>query len=138
MRRLVVVVLVCLGLVVVLSGCGLLRDTATPSARLQGHWFSDDAIDYYFGPLDATTGQGSLIIVDADGVRTDLSYSIVEENDEESLLTLLYQGDEEREITFYIPEDGIFMQERQEGVDPEDAMDYTFIDTSIEPPEYEE
>ena len=39
------------------------RDLSTPESRLLGHWEDIEKIQYYFGPLDSNTRNGSLILV---------------------------------------------------------------------------
>jgi len=39
------------------------RDLSTPESRLLGHWEDSEKIQYYFGPLDSNTKEGSLILV---------------------------------------------------------------------------
>jgi hypothetical protein len=39
------------------------RNLASPKSRLVGHWTDDDGIQYYFGSIDPSTHEGSVILV---------------------------------------------------------------------------
>jgi alpha-tubulin suppressor-like RCC1 family protein len=56
------------------------RDLSTPATRLVGHWTSpSDGLEFYFGPIDATTGTGALtqVVAGQGGEVARLRYSIV-------------------------------------------------------------
>lgn len=120
------------------AGCGFLRDLSTPSARLVGHWTTDQGDEYYFGRPIA--GEGTLVYLPRGGEKETQTYRVVEESDEDDTVTVEVTTEDGTTVerVYRIPEDGIFMREQTENVPEGEETDYIFVDTATQPAPYQE
>jgi len=118
------------------TGCGFLRDTSTPAARLVGHWFTDQEDHLYFGRT--VNKLGSFVALRAGGDIETMTYELLEQDQEADTVTIkitLEDGSTETRV-FRIPEDALFMREQTEDVPDDQKTEYIYIDYQTEPATY--
>lgn len=93
------------------------RDLDTVTGRVEGHWRvheaprvdvnAQHAREYYFGPLDAKTGQGRLTRVDNEGVTHHATWRVLKDFPGEDRVRVAFQHSDGKEIaTLSIKPDG--------------------------------
>ncbi len=132
-RRLLPLVLAALLLA---AGCGFFRNTGTPSARLVGHWFTDNDDHLYFGRT--VNDVGTLIVLRSGGTVENLVYEVIEEDAEAETVTVTVTLEDESQETrvYRIPPDALFMREQTEDAPDEEKTEYIYIDYQTEPAIY--
>jgi len=123
--------LVLFGLIL-LGGCTVTveRKTDTVEAALIGHWVNTmGSPDYYFTETE-------LIKMEEDGTKTEMTYVVVESNDEDNTITIRTtdskSGEEDKKIKF--AEDKKTMEETSYVLGVEsDKEDYTYVDSKTKP-----
>lgn len=123
--------LVLFGLIL-LGGCTVTveRKTDTVEAALIGHWVNTmGSPDYYFTETE-------LIKMEEDGTKTEMTYVVVESNDEDNTITIRATdskgGEEDKKIEF--AEDKKTMEETSYVLGVESGTeDYTYVDSETKP-----
>lgn len=123
--------LVLFGLIL-LGGCTVTvdRESETVEEALVGHWVNTmGSPDYYFTETE-------LIEVDDEGTKTEMTYVVVESNEEDNTITIQTTdstgGEEDKKIEF--SEDGETMEETSYILGVESGTeDFTYVDSKTKP-----
>ena len=123
--------LVLFGLIL-LGGCTVTvdRESETVEEALVGHWVNTmGSPDYYFTETE-------LIEVDDEGTKTEMTYVVVESNEEDNTITIQTTdstgGEEDKKIEF--AEDRETMEETSYILGVESGKeDYTYVDSKTKP-----
>lgn len=123
--------LVLFGLIL-LGGCTVTvdRESETVEEALVGHWVNTmGSPDYYFTETE-------LIEMDDEGTKTEMTYVVVESNEEDNTITIQTTdstgGEEDKKIEF--SEDRETMEETSYILGVESGKeDYTYVDSKTKP-----
>ena len=117
---------------ILLGGCTVTvdRESETVEEALVGHWVNTmGSPDYYFTETE-------LIKMDEDGTKTEMTYVVVESNDENNTITIRTTdtkgGEEDKKIEF--ADDKETMEETSYILGVESGKeDYTYVDSKTKP-----
>lgn len=117
---------------ILLGGCTVTvdRESETVEEALVGHWVNTmGSPDYYFTETE-------LIEMDDEGTKTEMTYVVVESNEEDNTITIQTTdstgGEEDKKIEF--SEDRETMEETSYILGVESGKeDYTYVDSKTKP-----
>lgn len=115
-----------------------LSQLGPPSQRLTGHWADSVGDQYYFGPLDAASGEGEFTMVhpDGGGQRLRQHYALINEevDTQTAVVNLLFARGGSRSESFAISADGNSLTSGTLLDDHYVTVQYHRVDNAIVPP----
>lgn len=109
-----------------------------PSQRLTGHWADSVGDQFYFGPLDAASGEGEFTMVrpDGGGQRLRQHYALINEevDTQTAVVNLLFARGDSRSESFAISADGNTLTSGTLLDDHYVTVQYHRVDNAIVPP----